>query len=280
MTTNDDGSLKLISTDEYVGYPEVPPDYSYAYGDHALQFGDLYLPPSNGFHPVMIAIHGGCWREQYGLKPLGALCRAFADEGFAVWSLEYRRNGNGGGYPMTFRDVAQGADYLRRIADDHDLDLSQVTTIGHSAGGLLALWLAGRSRLTETSDLFMYDSLPIHGVVSLAGIVDLIGGEAQNMCGDAQLLMMGGTVDAVPDRYQQASPMELLPLSVRQLHLIGERDTEILDNVRPYIAAAQTAGDMVELVTIPDAGHFEIVTPTTPAWRKVRETALNFVFSV
>ncbi len=44
-------------------------------------------------------------------------------------------------------------------------------SIGHSAGGQLALWLAGRHRIPAKSDLFTADPLPLRGAVSLAGVV-------------------------------------------------------------------------------------------------------------
>jgi len=37
--------------------------------------------------------------------------------------------------------VAMAADYLQTIAPGYSLDLQRVVSLGHSAGGHLALWL-------------------------------------------------------------------------------------------------------------------------------------------
>ncbi|MGA1367302.1 MAG: alpha/beta hydrolase, partial [Blastocatellia bacterium] len=46
----------------------------------------------------------------------------------------------GGGWPGTFDDIADGIDHLRKLARDHPLDLGRVVVTGHSAGGHLTLW--------------------------------------------------------------------------------------------------------------------------------------------
>ena len=105
-------------------------------------------------------IHGGFWRARYDLEHIGHLCQALAGAGVATWSVEYRRVGDrGGGWPGTFRDVERGARYLFEIASEYGIDPGRVIVLGHSAGGHLALWLAGR--------------LPLLAVVALAGIPDL-----------------------------------------------------------------------------------------------------------
>ncbi|MDQ3684868.1 MAG: hypothetical protein M3430_04620 [Acidobacteriota bacterium] len=71
---------------------------------------------------------------------MGNFAATLTRAGVATWTLEYRRIGNpGGGWPGTFEDVAQGADYLRVLARSYPLDLRRVVAIGHSAGGQLAL---------------------------------------------------------------------------------------------------------------------------------------------
>ncbi len=117
--------------------------------------------------------------------------------------------------------------------------------------------------------------LPISGVVCLAGVIDLVDAVAKKLCGDNLPLMMGGLPEQVPDRYQQASPMELLPIGVRQIHIVGDQD-QMLPNVLRYAAAARDLGDDVTLTTLPDTGHFELVVPTIAAWETVRAAVLAF----
>ena len=266
--------MTLISTEEYTQLPAVEPDASIPYGEDANQFIDLYLPEKGGLHPVVIMIHGGCWGERYTAKPLGGICRALTNDGFAVWNIEYRRNGNGGGYPDTLLDVAQAADLLRSAAAEYQLDLTDVVVVGHSAGGQLALWLAGRNRLAPTSPVYNANPLPVRGVVCLAGVIDLVNAVDQGICGDNLPLFMGGKPEAVPDHYQNASPMALLPLRVRQIHVVGDTD-ENMANVQPYLEAASAAGDDVKLIVPANTGHFEVVVTNTPAWEVVREAIIE-----
>ena len=94
-------------------------------------------------------LHGGYWQPQYGKLVCRPLARDLARRGYAAWNLEYRRlgtgRGGGGGWPMTFADVADGIDLLADLPAP--LDLSRVTVVGHSAGGQLALWAAARPSL-------------------------------------------------------------------------------------------------------------------------------------
>lgn len=118
------------------------------YGPDASQFGELYLPAGGDKPtPVVVVIHGGYWHAQYGLDLGAPLAADLAAHGVAAWNIEYRRIENGGRWPATFDDVATATDALVGPVQDaaHGrLDLAQVRAVGHSAGGQLAVWLAGR----------------------------------------------------------------------------------------------------------------------------------------
>lgn len=267
----------ILTVDDYVKLPPVPATTRYAYGDDAEQFVDLYLPQNppadSAGYPVLILLHGGCWGSQYSLTQLGQFSQHFGDLGIAVWSVEYRRIGNGGGWPKTFLDVATGADFLRTIAAEHALDLNRAIAVGHSAGGHLALWLAARHRLAIDSELYMPDPLTLTGVISLAGIPDLVDANAQNICRGAVPQLLGGSPDEVPDRYRDGSPHANLPLGVIQHLIIGDADhaVSVIHNQR-YVKMARQQGDEVKLTVLPNVGHFEIVVPETDAWSTVEES--------
>ena len=268
----------LLTVDDLLALPTVPPDVVLSYGSHAEQFGHLYLPVDTGPHPVVVLLHGGCWRARVSLDYMGQFARALTNDGIAVWSLEYRRLDNGGGWPETFLDVAAGADFLRTVADEYDLDLARVFTVGHSAGGHLALWLAGRHNLSSSSELYAEKPLELLGVVSLAGIPDLAEALEQNICPDAPDRLMGGTPQQVPERYAQGSPAELLPLGLRQIFIQGEQDDTVpISYVKLYEAAAKKGGEEVRLESLADTGHFEIVVATAPQWQTVRAAVLELL---
>ena len=114
----------------------------YPYGPHPAQYGELWLPGGGAANTVVI-VHGGFWRARYDLSLGRPLAADLARRGYAIWNLEYRRAGAGGGWPGTFEDVAAGIDLLA----DLPVDTSAVVAVGHSAGGQLAAWAAGRDRL-------------------------------------------------------------------------------------------------------------------------------------
>lgn len=268
----------LLTVDDLLALPPVPPDVVLNYGPHAEQFGHLYLPARAGPHPVVVLLHGGCWRARVNLEYMGQFARALTQDDIAVWSLEYRRLAAGGGWPKTFLDVAAGADFLRTMAEEYHLDLARVVAVGHSAGGHLALWLAGRHKLNSEDELYVENPLELRGVVSLAGIPDLADALSRNICPDAPDRLMGGTPEEVPERYAQGSPAELLPLEVRQIFIQGDRDDTVpLSYVKLYETAAKKGGEEVSLENLADTGHFEIVVASTPQWQTVRAAVLELL---
>lgn len=265
--------MTLLTADDYQRFPPVAPDFRYAYGPGSEQFGELTLPSATPPYPVILLIHGGGYREKYNLRPLGALVSALAAAGFAVWNIEYRRFGNGGAYPQMFLDVAAAADHLPVIAAAHQLDLTRVITIGHSAGGHLALWLAGRPNIESTSPIFAGEPLAVHGVVALAPLADVTHGSESELSSDALLAVMGGEATQNPSAYRNGCPVRLLPLGMPQVIIVGSEDRAMLENAERYIAAARAAGDDAQLIVLHGAGHFEIVAVETEEWAAVQQAA-------
>jgi acetyl esterase/lipase len=259
--------------------PSKPPDTRIPYGKDDLQFGELRLPKGKGPFPVAVVIHGGCWVAKFAsTQNTAALADALRDAGIATWNIEYRRADNpGGGWPGTFADIGAGTDLLRQVAKEHPLDLSRVVTVGHSAGGHLALWAAARSRLPKTSPLYTQSPLPLRAAIALGGPGDLRAFRAydEKICGTEVIdQLMGGTPETVPDRYAQGSPSELLPLGVRQILIVGVNDGVMPPPEREmYAAKATKAGDRAEVMEVP-GGHFEVIAPTSAAWPTVRDTIL------
>lgn len=254
-----------------------PADHRISYGKDPLQFGELRLPKGEGPHPLAIILHGGCWLSEYGLSYMGHLSASLTEAGVATWSLEYRRVGNeGGGWPGTFQDVAQGTDYLRVLAKTYSLDLNRVVAVGHSAGGHLALWLAARKQLPNNSPLYAADPIPLSGVIPLAAITDLR--KTGTACDGTVGKLMGGSAKDFSDRYSQSSPIDLLPLGVKQTIIHGEVDNIVpLSMAKDYTEAAKQKSEEVKLVVIEKAGHFELVDPQSAAWQKVKDEVLELL---
>ncbi len=248
--------------------PSTPADHRIAYGAGPEQFGDLRLPATDGPHPVVVLIHGGCLKAEYAtLKDLAPMADALKARGIATWNIEYRRLGNaGGGWPGTYLDVGQAVDKLHSIAGDHRLDPNHIVVVGHSAGGHLAMWVAARTRLPRDSLLFVDDPLPIRGVVNLGGYGDLEAFRQveKAACGGTAVAetLLGGSPAAVPDRYKQVSAAAMLPLGKRQILIWGEQDSNTpLRLAERYVQVAKRSGDSARLVVLPGLGDFEIADP-------------------
>ena len=188
---------------------------------------------------------------------MDALCEDLASAGLPAWNVEYRRLPEGG-WPETFADVAAGIDALADLA----VDSTHVVTIGHSAGGQLALWAAARAE----------QRVEVTHAVSLAGVADLREAARLRLSSGVVHDLLGGTPETVPERYAAGSPAELLPLGVPQLLVHGERDDIVPVSIsRAYAEEAIAAGDDVELVVDPRAGHFEHLDPSARVWSVVRD---------
>lgn len=248
--------------------PAPPPGARLRYGGHPSEFGDLRLPDGPGPHPVVINLHGGYWRSTYGLETQAHMAHALSLHGFATWNLEYRRLGEGGGYPGTFESVARGTDFLVDLAASgaHPLDARRIVTLGFSAGGHLSLWLAARHRLSGASALHHLRWAPgrplLRGAVGLAAPADLERASAMGVSDRVVDAFMGGTPAEVPDRYAAASPAALLPLGIPQRLFHGTRDDSVPYALSVgYHARAVERGDPVELDLCEGAGHFELLDP-------------------
>jgi acetyl esterase/lipase len=257
-----------VSAQDILSQPQPAPDERVAYGADANQFLEVRLPRAKGPHSVLLNIHGGYWRAQYDLAHAGHLCEALRAAGVATFNIEYRRVGNaGGGWPGTFQDIRSAYRFVEQEHSRFHLDLDSSVVMGHSAGGQLALCLAAH----ENS---------VRRAISLAGVVDLRKGYALHLSRDAVAEFLGGRPDAVPDHYREADPTELSIPRARQWLFHGTEDDIVPPEFsRDYFRQKKKAGESVQLIEIPRAGHFELIDPASGAFKQVTNTVLTAVAS-
>jgi acetyl esterase/lipase len=236
------------------------------YGPGASQFGELSRPAGAAHRGTVVIIHGGFWRAQYGLDLGRPLAADLAGRGYTCWNIEYRRVGNGGGWPATIDDVAAAIDKLAEL----DVDHTSVVTIGHSAGGHLATWAAGRASLA-TGAPGASPKVAVTGVVSQAGVIDLAVAADTGVGGTAVPDLLGGGPKEVPDRYRIADPIAQVPLRAPVL-CVHSRDDDTVPFAQSsaYVAAAKRAGGAARLHAVP-GDHFAVIDVKAPAWDVVRE---------
>jgi acetyl esterase/lipase len=231
------------------------------YGDDPSQYAELWNP-QGASRGTVVVIHGGFWKAQYDASLGRPLAAALAEQGWAAWNLEYRRVGNGGGFPETLDDVAAGIDAL---AGQRGLDLSTVVTLGHSAGGHLAVWAAARRRFER----WAAGEVEVTGAVSQAGVLDLAAAHDAALGGGAVSRLMG----AAPGdpSYDLADPSRQLPLDV-PVWCFHARDDDMVPfgQSESYVERSTAAGGTAELVEV-TGGHFGVIDPTSPAWAAIVE---------
>jgi acetyl esterase/lipase len=201
------------------------------YGDHPDQVVDFW---DNDSDTVAVLVHGGYWRVRYDRSYLAAFAEYLVGQGFAVASLEFRRIGNGGEWPVIGQDVAAGLDKAVELFPG-----KRIVLVGHSAGGHLALLAADRPGVAK--------------VVSVGGLCDLVRAHELGLSDNAVTLLLGGDLGLLAE----ADPCNRVPPPVPVTLLHGDADTHVpLELSRRY---ADKSG--AELVVLPGIGHFEPVEP-------------------
>jgi acetyl esterase/lipase len=223
------------------------PDAVLRYADHDEAVIDLHLP-GGPTGRVVVLIHGGFWKAGWDRRHTRSMARALADLGLVVATPEYRRVGNGGGWPVTADDVRLAVDRLPELLGRVGIEATPLVLTGHSAGGHLALWLA-------TTDV------PVQRVVALAPVCDLGEATRLGLGEDATPAFLGGADPAVAD------PMVLFAdrphAEVDIVHGVADEDVPVslsrgLVSRHPWVTLHEVPGD-----------HMAVIEPGSMAWSTV-----------
>lgn len=235
------------------------PEAVLKYGDHLDQLLDVHLPLTvEGPAPMVFLVHGGFWRQSHDRLHTRPMAQALTAAGWAVVSPEYRRTGNGGGWPATFDDVTAAFTHLRGVDDvvPGRVALDEVTLLGHSAGGQLAMWLALRAERPPTPR--------VRRVVALAPVADLRDAHRRGLDNGAVAALMGGGPQERPQEYTAADPSLAAPgdAEVEVVVVHGDQDLHVPVEM-------SRALENVRYVELPGVEHFGLIDPLGPAWPRV-----------
>ncbi len=232
-------------------------DERITYGDDPSQYVEISRPDGTSRGTVVI-IHGGFWKAAYDASLGRPLAASLRDEGWTAANVEYRRVGNGGGVPQTLDDVAAAIDALAGV---EGVDTTNVITLGHSAGGHLAVWAAARGRFEPWRPA----KVTVTAAVSQAGVLDLGAGYDADLGGGAVGAFVGvGTRRRTMPRWTRARQLPL-DVPVRCIH--GTVDDIVpISQSRDYVDAAVAAGADATLTEVDGGDHFVLIDPASEAW--------------
>lgn len=265
------------------------PDRSITYGNrHPSQQIHARMPDpekhGDGPYPLVILYHGGCFVRDYGsMQNISALADALRDEGYVTINAGYRRvDEKDGGWPGTYYDAAETVDRTVAWARSMPIDQDKVATLGHAAGGTLALFGVARESLAEQSPLYFKRRFPIKGAVSLGGNGDPLAAREglAKACGvDAITALLGGAAMRQWNA-KSISATSLVPYSGKQVLIVGDQDTHMsVGEATAYKTTVETAGGAVDLVTLAGVGHHDYVNPGNTATFTAITEALRSIFS-
>lgn len=226
------------------------------YGPDPSQFA-LLARPEGRPRGVVVVIHGGFWKAQYGVELAEPLALDLAGHGWAALAVEYRRVGIGGGYPQTFDDLHAAIGLLADPVLGLDLGAG-VITLGHSAGGHLALWAAARHRFPR----WAAGAVAVRAVIDQAGVADLAAAFDEGLGSGAVEAFVGPP----GPHYDEVDPSRQLPLEV-PVWCVHAPDDEAVPYAQStgYVERAGAAGAQASLVPV-TGGHFGVIDPGHAAW--------------
>jgi acetyl esterase/lipase len=245
-----------MNSEDIVELPAPAADERLTYGPDSQQFLEIFAPKKNAKRRCLVFIHGGFWRAKYDLKHGLHLCHDMAQRGWTAVGVEYRRVGNdGGGWPGTFSDLRNALAQIRSSAKKFQFDTHELVVMGHSAGGQLAIALAGHDP-------------NLRKAVSLAGVLDLKKAYELHLSNDAVVEFMGGTPAQVAEQYKEASPAAL-HITARQVIVHGEKDDTVPFSISSDYVRQKQHSERIQFLALPDTGHYELIDPRTEQWKKI-----------
>jgi acetyl esterase/lipase len=217
---------------------------------------DVYRPPSAGSYPAIVQIYGGAW-QQGAPGDNAAFASYLASRGYVVFAVDYRHAPRWQ-WPAQIEDVRAALSWIATHGRQYDADVNRLALIGRSAGAELAMVAA-----------YTPGAPPVRAVVSYYGPVDLAEGyrlpPRPDPLGVRAIIdaFLGGSPDAAPERYREASP---ITYAVRPqpptLLIYGARDHVVEARYGAMLyRRLRAGGSTVVFLEIPWAEHaFDVLS--------------------
>jgi len=241
-------------------FPHVTNHLDIPYGtDSARQGIDIYVPDGKGPFPVIVYVHGGGWFEgDRATTAIGHVSWALPF-GYAVVSIGYRLTDEGC-WPMQWNDLTAGLEKLMEVGPELNLDTSRMCASGNSAGSILSLLLALKTKKFKCA-------IPLASVLDFAHEreqFEKLGLSRREKYGypdddwSLEGLLMGGSVHDVPEVWQDMDPKNFVDADCPHILLYHGK----LDNATPYLQTVEFAEFVREKTGDPDRARFRLIEDT------------------
>jgi acetyl esterase/lipase len=224
--------VKLADTADVTYTPPASP---------APMAGDIYRPDSAGPHPAVLMIHGDGRIGTDGRWQMAGIARQLAQNGYFVFNITYRMAPEWT-YPAPLDDVLAAIDWMEENAVGQGIDPERIAVFGYSAGG----YAGSLAALTD-------ERKRVKAVVAGGAPSDL------TYYSEGRLIQgfLGGTLEEVPQRFHEASPVNhVTPSSPPYFLYHGEDDTLVHpDHLREMAAELRAHRVPHEIFPIRGKGH-------------------------
>ncbi|WP_184546714.1 alpha/beta hydrolase [Mucilaginibacter sp. FT3.2] len=179
---------------------------------------DYFPSQKMGNRPCVVVVHGGSWNKGDN-KQLPELNSYLASIGYNVAAITYRLAPKYQA-PAPVEDIHNALAYLRKHANELNIDTNNFVLLGRSAGAQIALLAA-----------YTLHEPGLKAVIDYYGPADMVWGysiPSSRLIMDSRKVMsdyIGGTYQQVPQKFAACSPLEFVSKqSLPTLIIHGEND--------------------------------------------------------
>jgi len=250
--------------------------------------GDMYIPEGKGPFPGVLYIHGGGFVA--GSKDFGKqaeFVRFLAENGFIVFSANYRLIQEGGLFPNSTRDVKCALCWFKKNGVKYGLDPVRVGVLGESAGAYLAAMIGGTAGMREFAaeceaaqgaDDSVVAAVAVYPPTDFTTFDNNLSRMIKNE------MLRAGKIKVkdkeIINKFMiEQSPIKYVKTAKPILILHGANDILVpVDQSRSFSKALKDAGRDVEYVEYEDAPHgFFSEKPDMESSKDARKRAVEFL---